>query len=263
MEDQELLQKMILEVAQRNANDVCKRVILGLPVNPLPTLDLLIGICMKQAIIDPEDQRKGPGLRSWTAAPATISPQPPMAGRTQTTPPDSCSQFPPSIDKPPGNYITGEFCHRVSNIFPKQNAVNLVRINIRKMQKQSVVQGHECEDSQGMHYLNLPGKILSIHDSIQEMKGMMEEIKQGAGHWMENIFKDWKLPGGMSSFVKDVLLAVLVVILIYIAFRTLKGVMTKCTNRKPAPWIVTVSKDGGRGQRQWFKKNTEGGIFEI
>ncbi|RMC21302.1 hypothetical protein DUI87_02163 [Hirundo rustica rustica] len=60
-EDLELQQKMILEVMQTNANDVCKRIILGLPVDPPPTLDHLIETCTKRAIIDPKDQQKDRG----------------------------------------------------------------------------------------------------------------------------------------------------------------------------------------------------------
>ncbi|TRZ07728.1 hypothetical protein HGM15179_019379 [Zosterops borbonicus] len=80
IEDQDLQQKMILEVAQSNANEVYKRIILGIPVDPPPTLDLLSETCMKRAIMDPADQRKGPRLRGWIAALATILPQPPVAG---------------------------------------------------------------------------------------------------------------------------------------------------------------------------------------
>ncbi|RMC18997.1 hypothetical protein DUI87_03596 [Hirundo rustica rustica] len=61
---QDLQQKMILEAVQSNANDVCKRIILGLPVDPPPTLDLLIETCMKRAIMDPGDQRK-PEKDKW------------------------------------------------------------------------------------------------------------------------------------------------------------------------------------------------------
>ncbi|TRZ08355.1 hypothetical protein HGM15179_018751 [Zosterops borbonicus] len=82
-EDQELQQKMIMEVAQNNANDVCKRIILGLPVSPPPTLDLLIETCTKQAILDPDEQQKGPGLRGRIAAPANIPPQPPVSGKVK------------------------------------------------------------------------------------------------------------------------------------------------------------------------------------
>ncbi|TRZ06996.1 hypothetical protein HGM15179_020112 [Zosterops borbonicus] len=42
IKDLKLQQKMILEVVQTNANEVCKRIILGPPVDPPPTLDLLI-----------------------------------------------------------------------------------------------------------------------------------------------------------------------------------------------------------------------------
>ncbi|RMC19844.1 hypothetical protein DUI87_03409 [Hirundo rustica rustica] len=61
-------------MAQSNANDVCKRIILGLPVSPPPILDLLIETCTKRAIMDQDEQKKGPGLRGWIAAPATIPP---------------------------------------------------------------------------------------------------------------------------------------------------------------------------------------------
>ncbi|RMC21101.1 hypothetical protein DUI87_01958 [Hirundo rustica rustica] len=62
----------------------------------------------------------------------------------------------------------------------------------------TVVQGHECEDFQVMHCSNLSSRIQNVHDSIQEMKTIMEAIKQGAGDWLENIFKDRGVPGGMS-----------------------------------------------------------------
>lgn len=104
-----------------------------------------------------------------------------------------------------------------------------------------------------MSCFNLSGKIQSIHDSIQEIKGVMKELKQGTGDWLENIFKDRGLPGGMSFSCKEFLLVVLAIILIYIAFRTLQGVITKCNKRNNCPLPTLLwppSKDGGRGQRQ-------------
>ncbi|RMC21100.1 hypothetical protein DUI87_01957 [Hirundo rustica rustica] len=67
-EDQELQQRLILEVAQSNASDVCKRIILGLPVSSPPTLDLLIETCTKQVIMDPDEQWKWSGPRGQIAA---------------------------------------------------------------------------------------------------------------------------------------------------------------------------------------------------
>lgn len=45
-------QKVIIEVAQSNADDVCKRIISGLSVSPPPAPELLIETSTKQAILD-------------------------------------------------------------------------------------------------------------------------------------------------------------------------------------------------------------------
>ncbi|RMC20095.1 hypothetical protein DUI87_00975 [Hirundo rustica rustica] len=73
--------ELIKEMAQRNANEACRRVILGLPIDPSPTLPQIIEACTKKAELFSLPERK-PGSTN----PKTVAPVSPEMKRQQTSP---------------------------------------------------------------------------------------------------------------------------------------------------------------------------------
>lgn len=70
----------MLEVVCRNANEVCRCVILGLPLVPPPTLNTIIEARMKKAYVEPKaTPTRGSGFKQRTAAMAATSPRPPKS----------------------------------------------------------------------------------------------------------------------------------------------------------------------------------------
>lgn len=74
---QQLQQEVLTELAHVSANDICKRIILGLPFDPPLTLDFIIEACTKRAIVDLESRGAKGGLRGRderTVTPAVPEP---------------------------------------------------------------------------------------------------------------------------------------------------------------------------------------------
>ncbi|XP_015475791.1 endogenous retrovirus group K member 113 Gag polyprotein-like [Parus major] len=76
IERPELQENLLLEVAKNNANEVCRHIILGLPLHPPPTLEMIIEACT----------RKAPMVRLSQTAPAPAPRKTPAAAAIQRTP---------------------------------------------------------------------------------------------------------------------------------------------------------------------------------
>lgn len=78
VEEADLQERLVLEAAKANANDICKQIIFSLPLYPTPTLDILIEACSKKVpmmgmsrAIPPQQLRRAP-----TAAVTQFPPSP-------------------------------------------------------------------------------------------------------------------------------------------------------------------------------------------
>lgn len=55
------------EMAQANANDTCKQIILTLPMDPPPSLEMMVEVCAKRAVVA-EPWKRGEGSTRMFAA---------------------------------------------------------------------------------------------------------------------------------------------------------------------------------------------------
>ncbi|XP_064243190.1 uncharacterized protein LOC135279665 [Passer domesticus] len=90
---------------------------------------------------------------------------------------------------------------------------------------------HRCEEFEGFCCLNLSSKAGDARRSIDQMKGMISDIKEKTSDWLGDIFTGWDLSGWVVSILKTVVLVLFILLVISIAisvvWRILRGLIVK------------------------------------
>ncbi|TRZ21701.1 hypothetical protein HGM15179_005370 [Zosterops borbonicus] len=84
---------------------------------------------------------------------------------------------------------------------------------------------HSCEEFEGLCCFNLSSKAENVKKSIQQLRGMVDSIKQETGDWFDNIFKGVGLSNIASSWVKTGLLVLFIILIVAIATGLVKNLI--------------------------------------
>ncbi|XP_058698353.1 uncharacterized protein LOC131580759 [Poecile atricapillus] len=85
-----------------------------------------------------------------------------------------------------------------------------------------LLHNHDCREFEGLCCMNLTSKSPSIRQTIEQMRGMVHQIKQEHEDWATNIFSHWGLSGWLSSILKTVLWIIFIIFIILVAFAILR-----------------------------------------
>ncbi|RMC20760.1 hypothetical protein DUI87_01612 [Hirundo rustica rustica] len=58
-----------------------------------------------------------------------------------------------------------------------------------------LLNGHRCEEFEGLCCFNLSMKAEDVHKAIQNIQGMVEDIKKETGDWLSGMFGNWGISG--------------------------------------------------------------------
>lgn len=86
---------------------------------------------------------------------------------------------------------------------------------------------HSCEEFEGLCCLDLSSKAEDARASIQKIKGLVHDLQQETSDWLGNMFKGWGLSGWVSSILKSICYALLVILVVLIACSVLWGLVKK------------------------------------
>ncbi|TRZ06043.1 hypothetical protein HGM15179_021063 [Zosterops borbonicus] len=84
---------------------------------------------------------------------------------------------------------------------------------------------HLCKEFEGLCCFNLSSKAENIKKSIQQLRGIVDSIKQETGDWFDNIFKGVGLSNIASSWVKTGLLVLFIILIVAIASSLVKNLL--------------------------------------
>ncbi|XP_063268743.1 uncharacterized protein LOC134558620 [Prinia subflava] len=107
-----------------------------------------------------------------------------------------------------------------------------------------LLHGHSCEEFEGLCCFNLSTRAESTRRLIEQMRGMIGDIKKETDDWMSNIFKGWGLSGWVGSILRTCLLILFIILIISIAFGLIRRMLFKLVSNStslPTPAAARVT----------------------
>ncbi|KAL9821810.1 uncharacterized protein GJ701_016764 [Geothlypis trichas] len=71
---------------------------------------------------------------------------------------------------------------------------------------------HRCEEFEGLCCFNLTSKAQNVQKALEEMKGLVNDIKRETGDWLGNLLSGLGLSGWAGSILKDILFGVFIIL---------------------------------------------------
>lgn len=100
---------------------------------------------------------------------------------------------------------------------------------------------HRCEEFEGLCCFNLTSKAPNVQKALEEMKGLVHDIKRETEDWLGNLLSGLGLSGWAGSILKDILFGLFIILLVILGCSIVWAVIRRLVQRLVTSSVNVVS----------------------